>query len=194
MTKKATLTTGEAAKYCGVNFRTIIRWIERGHLKAYKLPGRGDNRIPVGEFLKFLERSEIPIPEELLVEGGLEDDLYKPHILIVDDDENMARSIQRVFNRQGWQSTIGKDGFEAGALLTSLQPAAMTLDLRMPSLDGLSVLKYMQTHSIKTKVLVISAELQEKLDEAKALGAHDTLSKPFENKELAERMKRLLNI
>ena len=53
MTDKNTLTTGEAAKYCGVNFRTVIRCIERGHLKAYKLPGRGDNRIPVKDCVRF---------------------------------------------------------------------------------------------------------------------------------------------
>jgi len=31
--EKNTLTTGEIAKHCGVNFRTVIRWIKRGHLK-----------------------------------------------------------------------------------------------------------------------------------------------------------------
>jgi excisionase family DNA binding protein len=53
VTDKQALTTGEAAKYCGVNFRTVIRWIERGHLDAYKLPGRGDNRIPVDTFVDY---------------------------------------------------------------------------------------------------------------------------------------------
>ena len=38
--KQNVLTTGEAARYCDVNFRTVIRWIEKGYLKAYKLPGR----------------------------------------------------------------------------------------------------------------------------------------------------------
>ena len=36
-------TTGEIAKFVGVNFRTVIRWIERGQLDGYKLPGRGDH-------------------------------------------------------------------------------------------------------------------------------------------------------
>ncbi|TNF38926.1 MAG: response regulator, partial [Gammaproteobacteria bacterium] len=40
-----TLTTGDIARYCQVNFRSVIRWIERGLLKAHKLPGRGDNRV-----------------------------------------------------------------------------------------------------------------------------------------------------
>ncbi|MDO6805884.1 helix-turn-helix domain-containing protein, partial [Wenyingzhuangia sp. 1_MG-2023] len=57
---KQVLTTGEVAKYCGVNFRTVIRWIERGHLEAYKLPGRGDNRVPVAGFVRFLQSNEMP--------------------------------------------------------------------------------------------------------------------------------------
>jgi excisionase family DNA binding protein len=63
--EKRTLTTGEIAHYCGVNFRTVIRWIKRGYLNAFQLPGRGDNRVEVGDFLAFLERHNIPIPEEL---------------------------------------------------------------------------------------------------------------------------------
>ena len=60
-----TLTTGEIARYCGVNFRTVIRWIKRGHLRAYQLPGRGDNRVELEDFLEFLREHRMPIPEEL---------------------------------------------------------------------------------------------------------------------------------
>jgi excisionase family DNA binding protein len=62
--EKRTLTTGEIAQYCGVNFRTVIRWIKRGYLDAFQLPGRGDNRIEVEDFLVFLKKNNIPIPKE----------------------------------------------------------------------------------------------------------------------------------
>ena len=61
---KEVLTTGEVARYCGVNFRTVIRWIKKGHLNSYQLPGRGDNRIPVNDFLSFLRENRIPVPVE----------------------------------------------------------------------------------------------------------------------------------
>ena len=64
MQAKQILTTGEIARYCGVNFRTVIRWIERGRLKAYQLPGRGDNRVTVEDFIDFLKVNSMPIPEE----------------------------------------------------------------------------------------------------------------------------------
>jgi len=65
---KRTLTTGEIARYCGVNFRTVIRWIKRGYLNAFQLPGRGDNRVEVEDFLIFLKKNNIPIPEEFQYE------------------------------------------------------------------------------------------------------------------------------
>ena len=120
MTGKTTLTTGEAAKYCGVNFRTIIRWIERGHLKAYKLPGRGDNRIRVEDFTRFLKETGIPIPAELQA--------HTHNILVVDDDVKMARAIKRVLTRNGYEVQLAHDGFQAGALLEPFKPSLLTLD------------------------------------------------------------------
>jgi len=63
---KQVLTTGEVAGYCGVNFRTVIRWIKRGYLTAFQLPGRGDNRVRVEDFVTFLEENRIPVPHEVL--------------------------------------------------------------------------------------------------------------------------------
>ena len=54
MSMQRVLTTGEVARFCGVNFRTVLRWIERGQLVAYRLPGRGDHRIKMDDFLAFM--------------------------------------------------------------------------------------------------------------------------------------------
>ena len=51
-----TLTSGDIAQYCDVNLRTVIRWLESGKLKGFKLPGRGNNRVLVSDFIEFLER------------------------------------------------------------------------------------------------------------------------------------------
>ena len=74
-----TLTSGEIASYCDVNLRTVIRWIESGKLKGFKLPGRGNNRVLVEDFVAFLERHDMPIPDSL--KG-----IATPSILIVDDE------------------------------------------------------------------------------------------------------------
>ncbi len=176
---KQTLTTGEIAKYCGVNFRTVIRWIERGHLKSYKLPGRGDNRVQVPDFIDFLNQNGMPIPEDFTS--------HNKRILVVDDERPMADAIARVLKRQKYEVDIANNGFEAGAMMTAQEPGLVTLDLSMPGLDGFDMLEYMREHcSTGLKILVISALAQEKLDEAIAKGANAALSKPFDNEELAK--------
>lgn len=173
------LTTGKVAKFCGVNFRTVIRWIERGELKAFKLPGsRGDNRIEVTDLLEFMKRNNMPIPEEL--EQG------KKKVLIVDDEQRMAHAIQRVLRRAGYDTAIANDGFQMGVMLSTFKPELVTLDLKMPNLDGLEALKYMRSNEQfeKVKVLVVSGCTPEEREAAVSIGAQASLAKPFENSEL----------
>jgi len=54
------LTTGAVARHCGVSKVTVLRWIEKGNLVAFRLPG-GQNRIHRDEFFAFAERHSIPI-------------------------------------------------------------------------------------------------------------------------------------
>ena len=181
------LTTGEAAKFCGVNFRTVIRWIDKGRLSAYKLPGRGDHRIKVDDFLVFLKENEMPIPEELLE--------TRRSILVIEDQQEMASAIRRVLLRQGYEVSIAENGFAAGTLLSTVKPALVTLDLKMPGMDGYQVLDYIRKHPdfAKTRVLVISAENEDGLERARTLGADDILPKPFDNEVLIGRVASMIN-
>ena len=180
------LTTGEAAKYCDVNFRTVIRWIEKGYLKAYKLPGRGDKRIPIDSFVEFLQENNMPIPQDLKPKNN--------KVLIVEDLPEMAKAIERVLKRAGFDTKIAKNGFEAGDLLRSFQPALMTLDIKMPGLSGLEILKYTksQTDFADLKIIVISAQEKQQLEEAVNCGADLALQKPFDNKVLVEAVSGLI--
>ena len=183
--KKRILTTGEIAQYCGVNFRTVIRWIKRGHLKAYQLPGRGDNRVEIHDFLRFLTEHHMPIPQEFRQSS--------PRVLIVEDEPAMASTIQRLLHRHGFETSIALNGVHAGTLLESFSPTVMTLDLKMPGLGGLDVLKFVrQSENLKDiKILVVSAMPRHELEEALAAGANDVLEKPFENDILVEKVSHL---
>lgn len=183
--KRRVLTTGEIAQFCGVNFRTVIRWIKRGHLNAYQLPGRGDNRIEIQDFLHFLKEHHMPIPEEFSQSS--------PRVLIVEDEPAMASTIQRLLHRHGFETSIALNGVHAGTLLESFSPAVMALDLKMPGLGGLDVLKFVRTsENLKDiKILVVSAMPRQELEEALAAGANDVLEKPFENDILVEKVSRL---
>lgn len=180
------LTSGEVADYCGVNLRTVIRWIEKGHLPAYKLPGRGNNRVRLVDFLSFIDRHGMPMPEAL---RG-----YVNRVLVVEDDPLMAESIARLLRVNSYEVRIALDGFQAGDALRTFLPALMILDLRMPGLDGFQVLDYVRQDPelARLKVLVLSALPEERLRQAVAAGADDALAKPFEAAELVRRIETLL--
>jgi excisionase family DNA binding protein len=183
------LTSREAGQRCGVSFRTVIRWIERGDLAAYRLPGRGDYRIALSDLQEFTRRHGLPEPVA-------DDETPAPsnRILIVDDDAPMARSIQRVLRPAGYDTLIATDGFQAGSLLHSFAPSLMTLDLQMPGLDGFGVLRFLRDSMPRPdlRVLVVSGESEQRLREARDLGAHETLAKPFVNEQLLATVRGLL--
>ena len=172
------LTTSEAAKLCGVSFRTVIRWVERGELQGYRLPGRGDHRIPLDALHRFMREHGMPIPDDA---GPAE-----RRVLIVDDEAGMSNAIARVLTTAGYKTKIAADGFLAGLLVHSFKPGLMTLDLRMPHLDGLGVLDRLRETPppAPLKVLVVSAETRDRLDAALERGAHGALAKPFRNEDL----------
>ncbi|TQV87594.1 response regulator [Aliikangiella coralliicola] len=183
-----TYTTGEIAKICGVNFRTVIRWIEKGYIEAYKLPGRGDNRVTEDSLVKFLKNNNMPIPSEI--------ETVNKRVLVVDDDEKMARAISRTLKKAGFDTDIAHNGFIAGSKLEVFKPAVMTLDLKMPGISGLEVIHYVQNSEqlVNLKILVVSAQDQKELDEAVQKGASDALSKPFKNSELVARVSQLIGV
>lgn len=54
------LTTGAVARHCGVSKVTVLRWIEKGNLAAFRLPG-GQNRIDRDDFYTFAQKHKIPL-------------------------------------------------------------------------------------------------------------------------------------
>jgi excisionase family DNA binding protein len=183
------LTSGEIASYCDVNLRTVIRWIESGKLKGFKLPGRGNNRVLVEDFVEFLERHDMPIPDALR-------GVASPSILIVDDEMPVAKSIQRVARRAGFDSYIATGGFQAGIMLSQYEPKVMTLDLSMPGMDGYSVIEFTRDQSKykDLKIVVISALDDISLERALEIGADATLQKPFSNHDLTSTLEQFMSM
>lgn len=63
------LTTGKIALLARVSQQTAIRWIDKGLLKGYTLPGSKRRVVQVGEFLDFLSKYGMPIPRDLRPTG-----------------------------------------------------------------------------------------------------------------------------
>ena len=61
-------TTGAVAQYCGVSKVTVLRWINKGHLTAFRLP-EGHYRIHRDDFGKFLAKYSIPVHKQISKEN-----------------------------------------------------------------------------------------------------------------------------
>ena len=202
---KDVLTTGEIAKYCGVNFRTVIRWIEKGFIDAYKLPGRGDNRVTMESFLVFLNKNQMPIPEALIGGPNVTADLKaeakskksdKPRVLVIEDEALMAKSMMRTIKRAGYDVQAASNGIEAGIQLERYQPQIITLDLQMPGMSGFEVLETLRSNESYRgiKVLIVSAATKVKILEVMELGVDDVLEKPFKSEELCQKLQALIKV
>lgn len=183
-----TYTTGDIAQICDVNQRTVIRWIERGDLQGFKLPGRGNNRVTEHSLITFLVQHNFPLPEAL-------QPLSRESILIVDDEPAVAHAIQRVLRGAGYNTVIALDGFEAGSELVRHKPQLMTLDLNMPGINGFEVIRQVRNKDdiSNTKILVISSLEEPSLKDSLEKGADACLSKPFANAELLRKVKQLIS-
>lgn len=173
MNRKSVLTTGEVAKHCAVHFRTVLRWIERGELRAYKLPGRGDNRIRIEDFLEFLMENKMPVPAEFQVNTN--------QVLVIEDEPEVVRNIQAALGRSGFEVVVASDGFRAGSYLKNYHPAVVTLDLQTSGLSGWEVLQQVRANQEfnAVKILVISNANDPELAQAVIAGADAVLPKPF---------------
>jgi len=200
---KEALTTGEVAKYCSVNFRTVIRWIEKGYIDAYKLPGRGDNRVPIAALIAFMNKNNMPIPaalSETLVEEVKQATPVVPseksRVLIIEDEELMSKSMARTIKRAGYEVQIASNGIEAGIQLERYRPMLITLDLQMPGMSGFEVLEALRANDSyqHIKVLVVSAATKMKMLEVMELGVDDLLEKPFKSEALVDKLLTLLPV
>jgi excisionase family DNA binding protein len=177
-----TLKPSEIAEYCDVHHRTVSRWIANGQLKGHKLPGRGNYRVQLIDFLSFLQQQKMPVPPDLATVANSN----SKRILVIDDEVALRNAIRRVLLKDGYQIELAEDGFQGGVKLSQFKPDVLTLDLAMPGLNGYEVLQFIrqQPEFAALKVLVISGLGEDALTKALDYGADAVLNKPFENAEL----------
>ncbi len=110
-------------------------------------------------------------------------------ILIVEDETRIARFISTILNNNGYEAIQAHTGQEALSIISSHCPDLIILDLGLPDMDGLSVLREVRAWS-SLPVVVVSARSHER-DKVDALdmGADDYLTKPFGTDELLARVR-----
>lgn len=115
--------------------------------------------------------------------------MNKAHILVVEDDNAVAKLMAATMESQDYQYRIASTGASAIMEALSYKPEVMILDLGLPDTDGIEVIKKIRTWS-NMPIIVVSAR-SEDTDKVAALdaGADDYLTKPFSVDELLARLR-----
>ena len=114
-------------------------------------------------------------------------------ILVVDDDAKIVRLVKTYLERDGFAVVTAGDGAAALAAISRHRPRLAVLDLMLPEMDGLAVIRALRGQGLTTPILVLSAR-GALVDRIRGLedGADDYLPKPFSPAELVLRVKSIL--
>ncbi|AQN78918.1 DNA-binding response regulator [Leuconostoc garlicum] len=114
-------------------------------------------------------------------------------ILVVDDEAAISTLLQYNLEENNYDVTLAEDGQTAYQLASQQQFDAILLDLMLPGMDGMTVLKTLRQDKISTPVILVTAKGDE-FDRVFGLelGADDYITKPFSPREVIARLKAVL--
>lgn len=113
-------------------------------------------------------------------------------VLVVEDDEAIADVLRRSLRAEGHEVQSAGDGAQALTLAESFMPDLVILDLGLPRLDGIEVLKRLRADGdVPVLILTARTETEDRVEGLDS-GADDYLPKPFERAELLARIRALL--
>ncbi len=114
-------------------------------------------------------------------------------ILIIEDEPSLLKSISRRLREEGYSVDTAEDGEDGQELIEVVEYDCIILDIMLPVINGLAVLKHIRNKGIKIPVLLLTAKdaIEDKV-KGLDLGADDYLTKPFSFDELLARIRALL--
>jgi DNA-binding response OmpR family regulator len=111
--------------------------------------------------------------------------------LVVDDEPDLAETLQGYLERDGFEVRLAADGWRAVELARGFDPDVIALDLNLPGLDGLEVCRQVRTFSDCYIVMLTARAEEADLLLGLSSGADDYLTKPFRPRELLARINTL---
>jgi DNA-binding response OmpR family regulator len=118
-------------------------------------------------------------------------------IMVVDDDPNSLDIVRTFLEAKGYTVVTAINGREALAMLETVRPALMLLDVMMPGMDGWEVARVVKNHpsfgDVRVVMLTARSDYADKHEGLRA-GADDYIVKPIQLEELAERVERNLKV
>jgi two-component system response regulator VicR len=181
-------TTYQIGKFCQVNIRTVIRWIETGKLKAYSTPG-GHRRVKWSDLINFLSQNKMPIPREL-------EEAKRKKILIVDNEKQFIEKVNKVLsNVPDIEIKATASGFDTGTLVAEWVPDLILLNFTIPELDSFDITKKIRSSAKFKKIPIIavtSTADPHELEKVKSSGVDTLLTKPIESDSFLKKIDRFI--
>lgn len=115
-------------------------------------------------------------------------------ILIIDDEIQIRRLLNITLSASGYKIIEAEDGKKGIMMAASHQPSIIILDLGLPDIDGIDVLKKLREWFSKPIIILSVRNSEENIIEALDLGANDYLTKPFRTGELLARIRASLRL
>jgi len=162
------MTAPEVAKYLKVELRTVYRYLREAQLPAIRMAGRWRfRREDVDGWLQ----NHAPLKGERR---------QQPHILVVDDDAMFREMVNDFLETRGYAIRGAGDGEAALALLTEMTFDLLLVDLRLPRMGGIELIRRVKRLYPEVRIMVLTAHSgKESAIEALRLGVTDYLEKPF---------------
>src|SRR6266568_2740709 len=164
--------------------------------RRFALLHGGDVRVTskVGEGSVFTLRLPLQVaavaPADEKVDSAAAADPSRPLVLIIEDDIAAAELLTRQLQAAGFRTHVARTGTEAIAKARSMHPAAITLDILLPELDGWEVITRLKRDEETSDIPVVVVSVVDNIELGKALGALDYFVKPVDGKELVDRLAR----
>lgn len=113
-------------------------------------------------------------------------------LLIVDDEVGIVEEVSSFFVEEGFDVKTADSGSDGIRMIDSFKPDLLILDIKLPDISGLEVLKHSKTASPGTKVIVVTGYVDQAIiDRAEELGRDAFLQKPFNLMLLYDEVERL---
>ncbi len=185
--KKDFYSIPEAANICSVGRTTMWRWVKSGELQGFLTPG--------GKYKIRKEGLESFIQEKM--KHLLAVDIFQgKKILIVDDDLQILKMINKILSSNGYKIEEALDGFEVGAKTMQFKPDLMILDLYMSGMDGFEVCERIKENPKTSHIKIIAYtgfDTKENRDRIMKAGADDYLIKPVKKSVMIQSIEALLD-
>lgn len=179
--------TYDAARLLKVAPTTVQRWIDDGAFPCFRTVGN-HRRIRKTDLVEFLKKQNIQLPTELHEAA--------PKVLVVDDDVYVQKVLPKLLREKfaGAEVDAARDGVEALLKIGNWVPDLIVLDVVMPNMNGVEVVKHMKSEAKykHIKIVAYSGSDVEHKEDILTAGADAFFLKGASHKEFLEALPKFL--